>query len=271
MNVWIITTGSSDIQLTTDKYWNCLCDEAKQQQDINKKLKFDKKIELTKSVVKPKGIDHPITRFLAPARALGIVYGSAIAKNIEHYNDLDFPLLNNFSKLLQEKKIVFDRIIIIVTDQTNLFTNSEKNQIYCPYWQDTCTLKDILKEYFQKFTYKNAETQPEFLELKLDRENNNTCEKISGLDDWNDVLELVQKELASLQDIPENANIYVSHQAGTPAISSAVQFASLARFRNNVEFLVSNEYNQQAYTIPRSTYLGAIKRQEANALLTRHD
>jgi len=133
MNVWIITTGSSDIQLTTDKHWNCFCDRAKEQQDSNKKLHFGKNIELTKSVVKPKGSDRPITRFLAPARAMGIVYGNAITENVERYNDLDFPLLNNFSMLLNEKKIIFDRIIIFVTDQTELFTTTEKNQIYCPY------------------------------------------------------------------------------------------------------------------------------------------
>jgi hypothetical protein len=69
----------------------------------------------------------------------------------------------------------------------------------------------------------------------------------------------------------EIKTVYVSHQAGTPAISSAVQFVTLARFRNNVEFLVSNEYNLETRKIPRSTYLGAIQRQEANALLERHD
>jgi hypothetical protein len=145
MNVWIITTGSSDVQLTTDKNWNLLCDRAKNQQESGKKLDFDKKIDLTKSVVKPKGIDRPITRFLAPARAMGIVYGNAIADRAEYYNDLDFPLLNNFSTLLQEKNIVFSRIIVFVTDQANLFTPSEKNQTYCPHWQDTCTLSSAVQ------------------------------------------------------------------------------------------------------------------------------
>lgn len=91
----------------------------------------------------------------------------------------------------------------------------------------------------------------------------------SGLDDWNHVLDIVRIELGRLPIEPDAA--YVSHQAGTPAISSAVQFASLAKFRNNVQFIVSNEYSQKVRTIPRSTYLRGIQCQEAKALLNNFD
>ncbi|MEG4202862.1 hypothetical protein QUA20_02875 [Microcoleus sp. Pol7_A1] len=274
MNVWIITTGSSDIQLTTDKHWNCLCDRAKEQQDSNKKLHFGKNIELTKSVVKPKGSDRPITRFLAPARAMGIVYGNAITENVERYNDLDFSLLNNFSMLLNEKKIIFDRIIIFVTDQNELFTTTEKNQIYCPYWQDTCSFEDLVKQYFQRFSHKLEEIQPEFLVLKPDVKNpDSASNRQPGLDDWNSVLKIVQEKIAGIQDIPENATVYVSHQASTPAISSAIQFASLAKFGKQVEFLVSNvdDLEHPADIISSGEYLKGIKFEQAKELLRNHD
>lgn len=275
MNVWIITTGSSDVQLTTNDHWNPLCDLSKEQKDIKKKLNFSKGIELTKSVVKPKGSNDPITRFLAPARAMGIVYGNAIAEKAEYYNDLDFPLLNNFSTLLNEKKIIFDKIIVFVTDQTDLFTTpAEKKQIYCPYWQDTCTFEEIIKEYFQRFPHKVEKIQPEFLILKPDVKNpDSASNRKPGLDDWNSVLKLVQKKFAGLTDISEDATIYVSHQASTPAISSAIQFASLAKFGKQVEFLVSNVDDREhpADVIRSGEYLKGIKFQEAKALLDRHD
>ena len=275
MNVWIITTGSSDIQLTTDKHWNYLCDRAKEQQDSNKKLHFGKNIELTKSVVKPKGSDRPITRFLAPARAMGIVYGNAIAEDIERYKDLDFPLFNNFSTLLNEKKIIFDKIIVVVTDQTDLFTTpAEKNQIYCPYWQDTCSFEELVKQYFQIFPHKVEKIQPEFLLLKPDVKNpDSASNRKPGLDDWNSVLKIVQEKIAGIQDIPENATAYVSHQASTPAISSAIQFASLAKFGKQVEFLVSNvdDLEHPADVIHSGEYLKGIKFEQAKELLRNHD
>lgn len=277
MNVWIITTGSSDVQLkiNTNTKWYELCDRAKEQPDSNRKLHFEDNIELTKSVVKPKGSDRPITRFLAPARAMGIVYGNAIAENVERYNDLDFPLLNNFSILLKEKEIVFDRIIVFVTDQANLFqSSSERGQIYCPYWQDTCTLEEIFKQYFQRFPHKNENTKLEFRVLEPELKNpDSASNRKPGLDDWNSVLKIVQEKIAGIQDIPEDATVYVSHQASTPAISSAIQFASLAKFGNQVQFLVSNVDDREhpADLIPNGEYLKGIKFQEAKALLDRHD
>jgi len=275
MNVWIITIGSSDVQLTTDKNWNLLCDRAKENQDLKKKLNFQKKIELTKSVMKPKGSDSAITRFIAPARAMGIVYGNAIAERAEYYHDLDFPLLNNFSTLLNQKNIILDRIIVIVTDQTDLFaTSSEKNQIYCPYWQDTCTLEEVIKQYFHHFSHNFGKILPEFLALEPDIENLEPAStRKPGLDDWNEVLELVQRKFASITDIPEDATVYVSHQASTPAISSAIQFVSLSRFGKLVHFLVSNVDDREhpADIIRSGKYLEGIKFEQAKELLKNHD
>lgn len=264
MNVWIITTGSSDVQLTTNKHWNELCDKARNQLDTQQKIKLDE------SVVKPRGSDSPIKRFLAKARAMGIVYGNAITEKAEYYNELDFPLLNNFSTLLQEKNIVFSKIIVFVTNQANLFKRSEKNQPYCPHWQDTCTLETILKQYFQKFPHKVQGIEPKFLILQPDTEKSDAASsEIPGLDDWNNVLKLVQKEFTKLNDIPEDATIYVSHQASTPAISSAVQFVSLATFGKRVKFLVSNEYNKEhpADVIDNPEYLRGIQVQQAKGLI----
>lgn len=257
MNVWIITTGSSDVQLTTDKHWNSLCDKARNQ------LNIQKKIELTKSVVKPKGSDSPITRFLAHARAMGIVYGNALTEKAEYYNDLDFPLLNNFCKLLNEHNITLDRIIVLVTDQSNLFNSSERNNLYCPYWQDTSTLSFIIEKYLEE----ELSIKAEFSRLQTNTEK-------PGLDDWNYVLDLIKEEFRKLADIPQDATVYISHQAGTPAISSAVQFVSLARFEERVRFLVSNEHDPSLtgfVDFDSSSYLRELQLEKANKLLDRHD
>ena len=189
---------------------------------------------------------------------MGVVYGSAID---QHHGDLVFPLLDNFWSLFTEKEITPQRIIVLVTDQTQFFKDkaSEKNQVFSPYWQDTCTLEPLLRHYLVG----KSTVTPEFLTLEADK---------SGLDNWNEVLELVQKKLADLKDIPQNATVYVSHQAGTPAISSAVQFASLAQFGDRVEFLVSNEQDKNfTDTVKGGSYLQGIEIQQVNKLLYWHD
>ena len=94
--------------------------------------------------------------------------------------------------------------------------------------------------------------------------------KTEGLDNWNEVLKLVQKQISSLELEPET--VYVSHQAGTPATSSAVQFASLAKFGDRVRFLVSNEYqSNQTGFVESSSYLRGIQLEQAKKLLDRHD
>ncbi|MBD2359522.1 hypothetical protein H6G41_34120, partial [Tolypothrix sp. FACHB-123] len=94
--------------------------------------------------------------------------------------------------------------------------------------------------------------------------------KDEGLDNWEQALKLVQQELSiSTLDIKPIDNIYVSHQAGTPAISSAIQFVSLAKFGNRVKFLVSNEYEPGLTKIIESSeYLRGINIQQVKALIS---
>ena len=62
--------------------------------------------------------------------------------------------------------------------------------------------------------------------------------------------------------------IYVSHQGGTPAISSALQFVSFAQYGKKVRFLVSNEYElKPAEIIESSQYLRGIKIEQAKGLI----
>ena len=251
MNVWIITTGSSDVQLQNKNRWRDLYGKARKKLETNKTFSYSETEQNGKKL------------WRYPARATGVVYGQAIT---EHYADLQFPLLNSFSSYLnnEDKKIELNRIIVLLTDQSDVVSVADKNKPSHPYWQDTCTLNTILKQYLQnQFPDVIKNNELSFLVLKPEQGSR-------GLDDWNEVLTLVQKEFIKL-NIPKDAMIYVSHQAGTPAISSAVQFESLAQFGQRVKFLVSSEYSQEITTIDNSAYLGAIQRQKAQALLEQHD
>lgn len=257
MNIWIITTGSSDVQLKTENNWNSLHSKVRNQ------------LKTQKQFISSKSSDGK--RFLYPARVMGVVYGAAIESDLKHYEDLEFPLLNNFFWILDGKdgktdKIIIDRVIVLVTDQSEKFKVPEKNNPFSAFWQDTCTLEKILREYFRRQSIEN----PEFLVLDPDPK------KSSGLDHWNDVLERVQEKFkgkfADFKDVSEDTTIYVSHQAGTPAISSAVQFCSLAKFGDRVQFLVSNEQDANLTDIVESSaYLRGIEIQQAKKLLEWHD
>jgi hypothetical protein len=242
MNIWLITTGSSDVQLKSDELWNDWHREIRKQYH---RLDFN-----------PQTVDDD-GPFRLPPRVLGLAYE---AFPDEVWNQLTFPLLKAFSFELTQTQVQIDKIILLLTDQTQVFDEDEKHDKRCPYWQDTCLLQPIL-EYYLLEAFPQATIEPLYLKPES---------KEQGLDDWNQTLALVQTQLAQLDDVPET--VYVSHQAGTPAISSAVQFTSLARFRDRVEFLVSNEYREhQTRTISSSTYLSAIRIQEAKALLERYD
>jgi len=248
MNIWLITTGSSDVQLKTNR-WNTLHPKVRSQLETKKQFSLS---ESEQSGQK---------RWLVPSRAMGVVYSQALTEN---YNDLDFPLLNSFSAYLAKEKIELNRIIVLLTDQSDVVSVANKDKPSHPYWQDTCTLKPILLHRLKiAFPDVVMDSERDFPVLK-------PTSGSAGLDDWNEVLTLVQQEFVKL-GVSENATVYVSHQAGTPAISSAVQFVSLASFKTNVKFLVTNEYSQQTGTISRSNYLGALQLQEAKALLDRHD
>lgn len=248
MSIWILTTGNSDIILKHDRTWGSLYGE----------VRFD--LECTE-FASPSPLD-PTDRsagYTIPARVLGLVY----EKQPDYFeSDLKFPLLDTYCQYFKDKNIKPERIIILLTDQSEIF--KQKQIIYekCPYWQDTCTLKPLLKSYLQK----KFDCQLEFLDLAPINPDN------KGIDNWNETLSLVEEKFRELDSNPLKT-VYVSHQAGTPAISSAVQFVSLGKFKN-VNFLVSNEYFDENYqqaskseAIPSSNYWRGMQIQKAQQLI----
>ena len=263
MNVWIVTIGNSDVQLKHN------------YEESNEWSNRSKNPEI-RSKLRPHGVnDFKPSRpqnwsegdpFTVPARVMGIVYGQNLDDEV--FKDLHFPLLDKFTEYLQSTKRP-DKIIVILTDQEKVFDNNNRNK-KSPYWQDTCTLQPILEKYFEK-KYPQLKTNEHICYLRLTPKAHE-----KGLDDWDYCLKLVdnrfEQEIVCLPETKKPANIFVSHQAGTPAISSAVQFTSLAKFEKQVKFLVSNEYSQEkALPIPSSNYLQGIKLQEAKELLGRYD
>jgi hypothetical protein len=244
MATWVVTTGSSDVQLRSDEDWNRWNREVKPKCG---RLTFVP----TQSVQE----DGP---YRIPPRMMGLVYEEF---SEEVWKTLVFPLLDVFRDRLKDENL--DQIVLLLTDQSAIFPEDERTEtdalLQCPYWQDTIELLPILTHYFDL----NFPGIP-LIPVVLDPQGK------EGLDDWNAVLELVREKLRSLS-VP-TTKVYVSHQAGTPAISSAVQFCSLARFRTDVEFLVSSEYRPtETRLISRSSYLRGIQRQEAIAMLKNHD
>lgn len=246
MNIWILTIGSSDVQLKPKNNWKNLFGTGRNQ------LKPDRGFSPAK--------DPVYDRLRVPARVLGVIYSQSQAE--QHFHDLVFPLIDNFLSKIQDKLI--SKIILILSDQS-VFSLAERSPQHHVYWQDTCTLQPILEKYLKnelKDYSPNLHIQPLFLR---------PISSTKGLDDWDSVLKLVQHEFSQLK-LPDDVTIYVSHQASTPAISSAVQFTSLAKFGERVKFLVSNE-RDAALTrfLPSSAYLRGIRQQEAKALLKSYD
>jgi len=250
MTTWIITTGNSDIQLNTDANWmrgerlfkkarnnKPLCNCQGEGEDFaNLKRENDTKC------------------FPVAARVLGLVY-----QDHEHcYSDLVFPLLDGLIQEFQNKKSP-DRVYIILTDQEKLFKTSDIKNSPCPFWQDTCTLKPLFEWYFQT----KLKLKPDFITLQPSVNNR-------GLDHWDQVLTLVTEELTKIQ---QDDVFYISHQASTPAISSAVQFVSIGYF-SNVKFLIVNRYYEENEIItiheiiPSSSYWKQLQIQKAKKLIT---
>jgi hypothetical protein len=263
MSIWIVTTGNSDVKLNPNY-------------NASKWQKFYRMVrsELSNHLFEPSRLKNAPANepYTVPARVMGMVYSPQL--NDESFNifdDLYFPLLDTFTDFLNklDKKEKTKKVIVITTNQENAFDDHDKKNNKCPYWQDTCQLIPILKKYFQqKFPQLQTDKDIHFLELKANS-------KTEGLDNWDQCLILVNKlfqENITNLGIKEYTKIFVSHQAGTPAISSAVQFTSLANFEKQVQFLVSNEYDQgNAIPIPSSSYLQGMKLQEAKELLDRYD
>jgi hypothetical protein len=245
MKVWVVTTGSSDVQLATDAFWN----------DWYPGVKSDC-YHLPVEELRPKQVRDDESYRVAP-RILGKVYDAYPG---EVWGYLRFPLLDAFTARIRDECI--DQIFLLLTDQSLIFGDEDKNDVWCPFWQDTGALLPVFERYFAThFAGVRLTVLPLLQPTTLEK----------GLDDWNEVLTLVRTALGD--EIPAQPDVvYVSHQAGTPAISSAVQFVSLARFRGDVQFLLSNEYSKQTqFIVGRSTYLRGIQLQEAKALLYGYD
>jgi len=247
MNIWILTIGSSDVQLKTKANWTPLCRKVRDQLDNRGFTPGDKQED----------------RHRVQSRVLGVVYSQAEAE--QNFNDLVFPLVDNFIAKIKEKSIKIDRIILILSDQS-IFDVSDRATQRHPYWEDTCTLQPLLEKYLKQeledvLPDLQFQNPPLILKAKS---------KAEGLDNWNSVLDLVKEGFGSIQS--DSGKVYVSHQAGTPAISSAVQFCSLAKFGDRVRFLVSNEHNAELTGfVESSSYLRGIKREQAKELLKNYD
>ncbi len=269
MHLWIVTIGSSDVQLISDKVNQAKGRTENQRSDKvwNCWYTDDLRADCYDISFEPKQIlrDKEEAYRISP-RILGRVYqASDESRQQEIWDYLTFPLLDNFVQALNNYPAP-EAIAVFLTDQSTIFeSDRQRSTLKSPYWQDTCELELILQTYFaEKFPGAPCKFIP--LIPKSEAES---------LDNWNAVLDLVRGEFRNLtiadQPIQVNSgeNVYVSHQAGTPAISSAVQFCSLAKFGDRVKFLVSNEYNPTFPEKPLegSSYLRGIRIQEAKALL----
>ena len=263
MILWIVTIGSSDVQLDSDKVNRDKGRTEKQRSNIVWRNWYNDDIlyQCYDVSFEPQPVFQDVEEsYRIAARILGKVYqlsSEKVKPQIETY--LTFPLLNNFVKKLKPIEIP-DAIAFILTDQSQIFQdNTQRRQPKSPYWQDTCELKLILENYFQQ-QFPGVELIPLQLSPPIK----------PGLDDWDRVLDLVQNEFAKIKLEPDI--VYVSHQASTPAISSAVQFESLTLFGQRVKFLISNEQDSDLTRfIDRSSYLKRIRQQEALALLENFD
>lgn len=250
--VWVVTAGNSDCKLDREDGFSYLRTEKNAQLKPCQK-KFATLIQ---------GDDY---LFSLPARVMGIVYGDALETHKDYFI---FPLLEELTAKLKNKDKIPNRIIILLTNQEEIFLEDSEDPLYdrsegSPYWRDTSHLEPILKHYFhQEFGGEN-------IQLSFPLLKPNVREK--GLDNWDSTLELVQNEFEKWA-ISENDHVIVSHQASTPAISSAVQFVSLAKFGEKVTFLVSNERDSNlARFLEGSAYLKGIRKKEAETLLERYD
>lgn len=152
MNLWIVTIGSSDVQLDSDKVNH---DKGRTENERSHKVwQYWYNDEIQDQCYdisfkpKPTYNDSEESYRIAP-RALGIVYESNSEEvKQEIWNYLTFPLLGNFIEHLKKIEVP-EAIAILLTDQSEVFKDdNSRRKPKSPYWQDTCKLKPIFVRYF---------------------------------------------------------------------------------------------------------------------------
>lgn len=248
--VWIVTTGNSDVVMSSKDDW----------EDLRREKRLGQVYDQFKVSPLPKNNNDEETLFALPARALGTFYEDALDDD-DYWETLRFPLLQGFVAKLKDKSVQLTHIIVLLTEQKNIF-DARKVTSSSPFWQDTCKLEPVFRKYFgEQKDFQSIEVKFDCLSPEKDQ---------VGLDDWNATLTLVQKKFADLAINPDDT-VIVSHQAGTPAISSAVQFASLSNFGDRVRFLTSNERTKVASLDPSSSYFESMQIEQAKKFLNNYD
>jgi len=268
MTLWIVTTGSSDVQLKTGDNLENLYNDIKSKYKVFNDYNFEYPLK-----------DKNTGLYPVDSRLLGLVYRHYLD---QHGDDLEFPILNSLMPMILEENSKNTsnstlKILVLLTDQSKIFDTNNPNEIglnSCPYWQDTRTLWPLFKWYFQE----KLQIKPKFCLIQP-----LNSEERKGIDHWEEMLTVVKEKLdkscKSLKLEPDEL-VYVSHQAGTPAISSAVQFVSIGKFKE-VKFLVSNLfYNPEAEeeierrqykpeVINSSSYWQSLQLQKAKELIIK--
>jgi hypothetical protein len=252
MSIWIVTIGNRDVILKHEDNWGDLRYEASDKIECSD---FG-----TAERIDP---DDQDVGYTVPARVLGVVYED---KEKYYEEDLKFPLLDTYQQHFTTNNITIDEIIVLLTDQAKIFSTDEQRiHQRSPYWKDTCTLAPLLKWYFQNSEFNCT---PEFQYFIPDGD-------AAGIDNWDATLSLVETALTEI-NIDVNQEVYVSHQAGTPAASSAVQFVSIGKFKK-VKFLVANEYfdaedfeiKSKSQIVDSSRYQRSLQIQKAKQLILK--
>jgi len=268
MKIWILTIGSSDVQLKSDKANQSA--GGKTSKDMWTRWFSSVKsdcylIPFSMAKKDSKELDEP---YRVLARVLGRVYQKQPDLQDNIFNYLTFPLLEDFTQKVQQSGEL-SQIVLVLTDQSKIFADNraERGQ-RSPYWQDTYELLPILKRYFSEQLPNAQVVEPIVLQPET---------VADSLDNWDSVLELVRQKFAVLNNDllttdSELEAMYVSHQASTPAISSAVQFMALSYFGDRVRFLVSHEQQvNSAKVLLGSNYLRQIQKGQAQRMLERYD
>ena len=200
MAIWILTIGSSDVQLDSDKISKKKGRRENQRSDKMWRNWYDYDIlgKFHNIEFELKQIEnHKNPPYRIEPRVLGMVYqyhSPQVQEEIWSY--LTFPLLDTFVNRLKAETDQLDQIIVLLTDQSQILSDYQTQQkSTCPYWQDTHPLQPILARYFQEED-KFPQTPCEWIYLAP---NSND----PGLDEWDYVLDLVRNELLHLLELAE--------------------------------------------------------------------